>query len=179
MTPCLLCARSLFVPHRCRMMWPEDRTCTRVWSQPITYLTATPCLKPDEPGFMFGCWSVSIFERSRLCSIVKVFYFRTFHCIRLAKFLGEFDYVCDYRTQSKSIQRLEFDWVRLPNVRLTTPGTCVNMSTEVRGAIKHRISPTTPTPPPAQNTMSYTFHFQHFHTSKNRLVSINFRLAFN
>ena len=28
----------------------------------------------------------------------------------------------DYRTQSKSIERLEFDWVRLSNVRLTTPG---------------------------------------------------------
>ena len=30
----------------------------------------------------------------------------------------------DYRTQTKSIERSEFDWVRLPNVRLTTPGTC-------------------------------------------------------
>ena len=40
-----------------------------------------------------------------------------FDCVRLAKCFGEFD----YRTQSKSIERLEFDWVRLPNVRLTTP----------------------------------------------------------
>ena len=30
--------------------------------------------------------------------------------------------VFDCRTQSKSVERLEFDWVRLPNVRLTTPG---------------------------------------------------------
>ena len=29
--------------------------------------------------------------------------------------------ICDYRTRSKSIERLEFDWVRLPNVRLTSP----------------------------------------------------------
>ena len=28
----------------------------------------------------------------------------------------------DYRTQSKSIVRLEFDWVRVPNLRLTSPG---------------------------------------------------------
>ena len=53
----------------------------------------------------------------RSCSIVHVFDFRTFDCVRLAKCFGEFD----YRTQSKSIERLEFDRVRLPNVRLTTP----------------------------------------------------------
>ena len=45
------------------------------------------------------------------CSCVR------FPNVRLAKCFGEFA----YRTQSKSIERLEFDWVRLPNVRLTTP----------------------------------------------------------
>ena len=54
---------------------------------------------------------------SRSCSIVHVFDFRTFDCVRLAKCFGEFD----YRTQSKSIERLEFDWVRLPKVQPTTP----------------------------------------------------------
>ena len=36
--------------------------------------------------------------------------------------------IFDYRTQSKSIERLEFDWVRLPNVRLTSPG---NLETKI------------------------------------------------
>ena len=60
----------------------------RVWNwshQYINYLDSTPCLKPDETGFMFDCWiRCSIFD----CSI-------TFDCfsVRLAKFLGEFDYV--------------------------------------------------------------------------------------
>ena len=97
--------------------------CTRVWnwSQHITYLTATPCLKPDKTGFMFDCWSI------RLSSIVKVFDFRTIDCVRLAKCFDEFDYVrLPNRTPwSKSIERLEFDWVRLPNVRLTTSGIIV------------------------------------------------------
>ena len=45
----------------------------------ITYLFfATPCLKPDQTGFVYDCWS---------------FNFRTFQCVRLAKVLGEFDSV--------------------------------------------------------------------------------------
>ena len=49
----------------------------------ITYLNATPCLKPDEIGFMFDCCSVgrSImfdclsvrFTNVRMCSIGKIF----------------------------------------------------------------------------------------------------------
>ena len=45
----------------------------------ITYLFfATPCLKPDETGFVYDCGS---------------FNFRTFECVRLAKVLSEFDSV--------------------------------------------------------------------------------------
>ena len=45
----------------------------------ITYLFfATPCLKPDETGFVYDCWR---------------FNFRTFECVRLAKVLSEFDSV--------------------------------------------------------------------------------------
>ena len=36
---------------------------------------------------------------------------RTFDCVRLAKFYCEFDYV----RLSSAIERLVFDWVRLPN----------------------------------------------------------------
>ena len=36
--------------------------------------------------------------------------------------------IFDYRIRSKSIERLEFDWVRLPNVRLTSPG---NLETKI------------------------------------------------
>ena len=36
---------------------------------------------------------------------------RTFDCVRLAKFYCEFDYV----RLSSVIERLVFDWVRLPN----------------------------------------------------------------
>ena len=39
----------------------------------------------------------------------------------------------DYRTQSKSIERLKFDWVRLPNVRLTTPGSGEESQTQKFG----------------------------------------------
>ena len=85
----------------------------------ITYLNATPCLKSEETG---------------LCSIVAVIDFPTFDYVRLCKCsisehsivfdwqnLGVSSIKFDYRTQSKSIERLEFDWDRLPNVRLTTP----------------------------------------------------------
>ena len=58
------------------------------------------CLKPDETGFNFDCCMQSL---------------------RLAKF-GVSTIKFDYRTRSKSIERLKFDWDRLPNVRLTTPG---------------------------------------------------------
>ena len=69
-------------------------TCLRTrvwnWSQNINYINATPRLKPDETGFMFDCWmQCSIFD----CSIVKVFVFQTFDCVRLAEFLSEFDCV--------------------------------------------------------------------------------------
>ena len=60
-------------------------------------------------------------SRVRLCSIKEAFDYRTFDCVRLAKFLGEFD--CVRLPNSIKINRtIEFDWVRLPNVRLTTPG---------------------------------------------------------
>ena len=92
------------------------------WSQYINYLNATPCLKPNETGFMFDCWmQCSIFD----CSIM-------FDClsVQFPKVLIVFDrpsfwvssIVFHCRTQSKWIERLEFDWVQLPNVRLTTPG---------------------------------------------------------
>ena len=42
---------------------------------------------------------------------------RTFDCVRLAKFYCEFDYV---RLSSAIIERLVFDWVRLPNCSRST-----------------------------------------------------------
>ena len=43
---------------------------------------------------------------------------RTFDCVRLAKFYCEFDYV----RLSSAIERLVFDWVRLPNCSIRYPG---------------------------------------------------------
>ena len=52
------------------------------WSQYINYLNATPCLKPNETGFMFDCWMqcsimfdcLSVqFPKVWLCSIGQVF----------------------------------------------------------------------------------------------------------
>ena len=64
---------------------------------------------------MFDCCSV------RFCSIV-------FNSVRFPNVawwcwekFGVSSIKFDYRTQSKSIERLEFDWIRLPKVRLTTP----------------------------------------------------------
>ena len=57
-------------------------------------------------SIMFDCVSVG-FPNARLCSICKIW--------------GVISIKFDYRTQSKSIERLEFHWDRLPNVRLTTP----------------------------------------------------------
>ena len=52
-----------------------------------------------------------------------MFDFRLFDYVQLFNCsISERSIVFDCRTQSKSIERLEFDWVRLPNVRLTTPG---------------------------------------------------------
>ena len=79
----------------------------------MTYLNASPFVWKQMKVVL--CSIVACSARS--CSIVHLFDFRTFDCVRLAKCFGEFD----YRPQSKSIERLEFDWVRLPNVRLTTP----------------------------------------------------------
>ena len=60
-------------------------------------------------GLLFVVGSVSsITELNR-----RVFHWQNFW-VSLIQF--------DYRTQSKSIKRLEFNWVRLPNVRLTMPG---------------------------------------------------------
>ena len=73
-------------------------SCLKLKPIHTTYLNATPSLKTDETGFMFDCCGV-----------------------RLAKFLSEFDKF-HYRTQSKSIERLEFNRVLLPNVRLATQG---------------------------------------------------------
>ena len=50
---------------------------------------------------------------------------RTFDCVRLTKFHCEFDYV---RLQNP-IERLVFDWVRSPNVRLDTPGALGGFAT--------------------------------------------------
>ena len=77
----------------------------------ITYLNAKPCLKPDETG---------------LCSIVAVFdYVRLFKCSTSERSIvfdwqnfGVSSIKFNDRTQSKAIERLEFDWVRL-----TTAGT--------------------------------------------------------
>ena len=43
---------------------------------------------------------------------------RTFDCVRLAKFYCEFDYV----RLSSAIERLVFDWVRLPNCSIGKVG---------------------------------------------------------
>ena len=83
-----------------------------------TYFNATPCLKP--------VWNVKTqanekFDQSRvrLCSIKEAF-----DCVRLEKCLGEFD--CVQLPNPIEINRtIEFDLVRLPNIRLTTPGTCI------------------------------------------------------
>ena len=74
-------------------------TCVWNWSQCITYLNATP--------FVWNQMKVV------LISIVacRVFDWQNFG-VSTIKF--------DYRTQSKSIERLKFDWDRLPNVRLTS-----------------------------------------------------------
>ena len=58
------------------------------------------------------CWGV------RLCSIVELFDYRTFDCFRLAKF---FLWV-RLSSITEPNRAIGFDWVRLPNVRLTTSG---------------------------------------------------------
>ena len=78
----------------------------------------------ERNAFFKTSWLLNaVFDFSivRLCSIVWVFDFRMFDCVRLANFWVS-SIVFDCRTQSKSIERLEFDRVRLPNVRLTTLG---------------------------------------------------------
>ena len=67
-----------------------------------TYLNATPCLKPDETGFMFGCCSV------RFCSIDKILGW-----VRLSSIIEP------NRSQSNDCSLVGF---RLINVWLATAG---------------------------------------------------------
>ena len=58
-----------------------------------------------------------MFDWVRLCSIVELFDYRTFDCVRMAK--------CFWVRLSSITEpnrAIGFDWVRLPNVRLTTSG---------------------------------------------------------
>ena len=65
------------------------------------------CLFLPDPYLLFSAW---------LCSIVELFDYRKFDCVRSAKYFCEFD----YRTQSNPIERLgsmgfdyrTFDWLR-------------------------------------------------------------------
>ena len=56
-----------------------------------------------------------------LCTIFEAFISERSFVFDCQKF-GVSSIMLDYRNQSKSMERLEFDWVRLPNVRLTTAG---------------------------------------------------------
>ena len=57
--------------------------------------------------------------RCEYCPIEQGYGNRTFDCVRLAKFYCEFDYV----RLSSAIERLVFDWVRLPNCSIRYAGT--------------------------------------------------------
>ena len=76
--------------------------------------------KPNPVRFCSDCisWWLSLIAN---CSIIEhsiVFDCQTFDCVRLTKFFGEFNYV----RLPNTIKRLAFDFVRLPNVWLDTPG---------------------------------------------------------
>ena len=76
--------------HLCVLMFEIETS----WY--ITFFNATPCLKPDETGFMLDCWKVP-FLNIWLCSIVWVFDFRS----SIDKNFWEFD----YQAQSKSMEQ--------------------------------------------------------------------------
>lgn len=88
-----------------------------------------------------------------LCSIVEAFDFRTFDYVRLLKCsISELSIVFDWQTfwvSSIAItepnQSQSNDWsCIIVDVRLTMPGHSVDTCTEVRKAVKHRISLKTP-----------------------------------
>ena len=72
----------------------------------------TTCLSCDAAfvNRTFDYTNRSVIERS-IGFDYQSFGNRTFDCVRLAKFYCEFDYV----RLSSAIERLVFDWVRLPN----------------------------------------------------------------
>ena len=112
-------------------------TCVWNWSQHITYLlAATPCLKRDETWFEYNFWNFHFrtfdYVRSLNCSISErsiVFDWQKFWVSSI---------MFNYRTQLRSIERLEFDWVRLPNVLLTTPWFIHAYSANVEYDIKSK-----------------------------------------
>ena len=82
------------------------------WSEYITYLNSAPFV-----------WNQMKLVLKYVRLLHPVFdYVQLFKC-SICKILGwvRVNWF-DYRTQSKSIKRLQVDWVRLPNVWLSTPG---------------------------------------------------------
>ena len=65
--------------------------------------------------------SMKVFNQFDYVRLKETFDYRTFDCVGMAKHLGDFDYV-RLPNPIKNNRTIGFDWVRLPNVRLTTPG---------------------------------------------------------
>ena len=62
-----------------------------------------------ESKLVCTCLIVAVFDYVQLFLIA--FDFRTLHCVQCWHKFGVSSIKFDYRTQSKSIERLEFDWV--------------------------------------------------------------------
>ena len=93
------------------------------WNQYINYLKQHLQLKPNETGFMFDCWmQCSIFDCSIMFDCLSVQFPKVWSC-SIGQVFGWIQ-LCSIAEPngSESNRRLEFDWVQLPNVRLTTPG---------------------------------------------------------
>ena len=114
----------------------ELACCTRVWnrSQINNLFDRNALFQTRWNGSCFWLLRCSImFDWVRLCSIVELFDYRTFDCVRLAKFFVS-SIKFDYRTQSKGIKRIgsigfdyeTFDWLRrvylIPHMPTSFPG---------------------------------------------------------
>ncbi len=80
--------------------------------------TPSKCPQYKQAGVRLSNVQLSTTVERSILFDCQLFSNRTFDFVRLTKFYCEFDYV----RLPNPIERLVFDWVRLPNVRLDTPG---------------------------------------------------------